>query len=74
MAIKDLIGPGFVGTATVKWIVTRGLTPGAAAAAIDDSGLEFSLPGHPMHYHITDSQVHYTISDNKLHITLEANE
>ena len=25
MAIKDLIGPGFVGTSTVKFIVARGL-------------------------------------------------
>lgn len=30
MAIKDLIGPGFVGTATIEFIVTRGL--GAAAS------------------------------------------
>lgn len=31
MAIKDMIGPSFVGTTTIKWIVTRGLTAGAAA-------------------------------------------
>lgn len=32
MAIKDMIGPGFVGTNTIKWIVTRGLLAGASAA------------------------------------------
>lgn len=26
MAVKDLIGPGFIGSTTVKYIVTRGLT------------------------------------------------
>lgn len=31
MAIKDIIVPGFVGTDTIKWIVTRGLTLGAVA-------------------------------------------
>lgn len=25
MPIKDLIGPGFVGTATIEFIVTRGM-------------------------------------------------
>jgi len=31
MAIKDIIVPGFVGTDTIKWIVTRGLSLGAVA-------------------------------------------
>lgn len=31
MAIKDIIGPGFVGTATIEYIVTRGLIASAAA-------------------------------------------
>ncbi len=29
MAIKDIIVPGFVGTSTIKWIVTRGFSIGA---------------------------------------------
>lgn len=31
MAIKDLIGPSFVGTTTVKFVVTRGLSIGVPA-------------------------------------------
>lgn len=30
MAIKDIIGPGFVGTSTIKFIVTRGFSIGEA--------------------------------------------
>ncbi len=26
MAIKDIIVPAFIGTVTIKWIITRGLT------------------------------------------------
>lgn len=37
MAIKDLIGPGFVGTGTVKFIVTRGLSPAYAPVSVDAS-------------------------------------
>lgn len=31
MAVKDIIVPAFVGTDTIKWIVTRGLSLGAVA-------------------------------------------
>jgi len=41
MAIKDLIGPGFVGTSTVRFIVARGL--GAVAVPPPSP----SVGGHP---------------------------
>jgi hypothetical protein len=34
MAVKDLIGPGFIGSTTVKYIVTRGLTTAQSAIPI----------------------------------------
>ncbi len=42
MAIKDIIVPSFVGTSTVKWIVTRGFassdtTPDVPAPSIGDT-------------------------------------
>ena len=51
MAVKDLIGPGFIGTSTVKFVVTRGLsllpppppsTGGQPATSIEMSDLEFT--------------------------------
>ncbi len=36
MAIKDIIGPGFVGTATIEYIVTRGLISAAGLVGVTD--------------------------------------
>ena len=42
--IKDIIVPAFVGTSTIKWIVTRGFAP---AAVVPDAGdpNQFRRPG-----------------------------
>jgi hypothetical protein len=33
MAIKDLVAPGFIGTSTIEFIVTRGLGSASVSAA-----------------------------------------
>jgi len=59
MAIKDMIGPSFVGATTIKWIVTRGLT--AAAVTVPDvPGIEYRLKDRRSHYHADDKRPHYT--------------
>lgn len=48
MAIKDLIVPGFVGTTTVKHIVTRGLSSGSASVTVSSivaSGVGATVAG-----------------------------
>ena len=49
MAIKDMIGPGFVGTDTIKWIPTRGLKAATGPPAVTGPACwsegEVYLPG-----------------------------
>ena len=44
MAIKDLVAPGFVGTSSIKFIVTRGVlgAPGTGAWRFENE--DFSVP------------------------------
>ena len=43
MAIKDIIGPGFVGTDTVEWIVTRGFASSSVVVGLPSVLTEFEL-------------------------------
>ena len=69
MAIKDLIGPSFVGTSTIKWIVTRGLGSGSPPVVVvpDMQGLEYTVPDERAHFLAQDNRSHHHVPDNRHH-------
>ncbi len=67
MAIKDIIVPGFVGTSTIKWIVTRGFSIGAAPAGPDTGGFELRLPVDRLHVIIPDGRLQSRQPAGRLH-------
>ncbi len=66
MAIKDIIGPSFVGTTTIKWIVTRGLSIGSSVVP-DMPGIEYATTDERLHYRVYGDRMHYGTSGERLH-------
>ena len=66
MAIKDIIGPGFVGTTTIKWIPTRGLSIGSSIVP-DVEGVEYWAGDDRLHYKAEGPRIHYATTDDRLH-------
>ncbi len=67
MAIKDIIVPAFVGTATIKWIVTRGFSISSVTAPTVP-GMEYKTDSVRMHYAVdADDRMHYRVESYRMH-------
>ena len=67
MAIKDIIGPSFVGTSTIKWLVTRGFASGTAPAGpIIPGDMQYSIDAQSMEYSIAEQRTQFKIDSQSM--------